>query len=47
MSNAHNIDWDAVSREATDVLSRYVQIDSSHPAGRTVETAALLREHLE
>lgn len=46
MANAP-IDWDAVSREATDVLSRYVQIDSSHPAGRTVETAALLREHLE
>jgi acetylornithine deacetylase/succinyl-diaminopimelate desuccinylase-like protein len=42
-----NIDWDAVTDEATRVLSRYVQIDSSHPAGRTVETAALLREHLE
>jgi acetylornithine deacetylase/succinyl-diaminopimelate desuccinylase-like protein len=46
MSNA-NIDWDAISREATQALSGYVQIDSSHPAGRTVETAAFLREHLE
>jgi acetylornithine deacetylase/succinyl-diaminopimelate desuccinylase-like protein len=45
--NNGNIDWDAVTREATEVLSRYVQIDSSHPAGRTVETAALLRNRLE
>jgi len=37
-----NIDWDAITREATDTLSHYVQIDSSHPVGRTVETAAFL-----
>lgn len=47
MSNGNDIDWDAVTGEATQVLSRYVQIDSSHPAGRTLETAALLRERLE
>jgi acetylornithine deacetylase/succinyl-diaminopimelate desuccinylase-like protein len=41
------IDCDAVTREATDALSHYVQIDSSHPAGRTVETAAFLTERLE
>src|SRR5689334_20696807 len=41
------IDWDAISREATDALSQYVRIDSSHPAGRTVETAAFLAQRLE
>ena len=46
MTNAA-IDWDAVTREATDALSHYVQLDSSHPAGRTVETAAFLTERLE
>jgi acetylornithine deacetylase/succinyl-diaminopimelate desuccinylase-like protein len=46
MSNA-NIDWDVVAHEATDALSHYVQIDSSHPAGRTVETAAFLAERLD
>src|SRR5579859_5985946 len=45
MSSA-GIDWDAVSREATDILSQYVRIDSSHPAGRTVETAAFLAQRL-
>src|SRR5919201_6459696 len=41
------MNWDAVTREATEALSRYVQIDSSHPQGRTVETAAFLSERLE
>ncbi|MCA1646416.1 MAG: M20/M25/M40 family metallo-hydrolase [Chloroflexi bacterium] len=40
------IDWAAVTQEAADILSRYVRIDSSHPRGRTVETAALLAEIL-
>ena len=40
------IDWDAVTDEAAGILSRYVRIDSSHPLGRTVETAALFAEHL-
>jgi acetylornithine deacetylase/succinyl-diaminopimelate desuccinylase-like protein len=40
------IDWDAVVDEATDILSHYVRIDSSHPRGRTVETAALFATHL-
>ncbi|HEV7666553.1 MAG TPA: M20/M25/M40 family metallo-hydrolase [Chloroflexota bacterium] len=40
------IDWDAVTRQAADILSRYVRIDSSHPRGRTVETAALIGEIL-
>jgi hypothetical protein len=42
----HSIDWDAVTREAADILSRYVRIDSSHPRGRTVETAAMFAELL-
>ncbi len=45
MSNA-TIDWDAVRDEATDALSHYVRLDSSHPVGRTVETAAFLAERL-
>ncbi len=40
------IDWDRAIGEATDILSRYVRIDSSHPRGRTVETAALFADHL-
>jgi acetylornithine deacetylase/succinyl-diaminopimelate desuccinylase-like protein len=40
------VDWDAATREATSILSNYVRIDSSHPRGRTVETAALFADHL-
>jgi acetylornithine deacetylase/succinyl-diaminopimelate desuccinylase-like protein len=40
------VDWDAVTDEAAGILSRYVRIDSSHPRGRTVETAALFADHL-
>jgi acetylornithine deacetylase/succinyl-diaminopimelate desuccinylase-like protein len=40
------VDWEAVSREAAETLSEYIRIDSSHPAGRTVETAALLADRL-
>src|SRR5439155_20414807 len=32
--------------EAVEPLSAYVKIDSSHPAGRTIETAAFLAERL-
>lgn len=45
MSTA-TIDWDAVRDEATDALCHYVRIDSSHPVGRTVDTAAFLSERL-
>ena len=40
------VDWDAVEREATEALSAYVKLDSSHPAGRTTETAAFMAERL-
>jgi acetylornithine deacetylase/succinyl-diaminopimelate desuccinylase-like protein len=43
---SHAVDWDALTREGAEILSRYVRIDSSHPLGRTVETAALLAELL-
>jgi acetylornithine deacetylase/succinyl-diaminopimelate desuccinylase-like protein len=41
-----SIDWDAATAEATDILSHYVRIDSSHPLGHTDETAALFADHL-
>jgi acetylornithine deacetylase/succinyl-diaminopimelate desuccinylase-like protein len=44
---AQSVDWDAVTAEAVELLSAYLQIDSSHPRGRTVETAHLLGERLE
>src|SRR6266545_2500283 len=43
---AEGIDWDAVSQEATQTLSEYVKLDSSHPLGRTVETAGLIADRL-
>jgi acetylornithine deacetylase/succinyl-diaminopimelate desuccinylase-like protein len=44
---AAGIDWAAVQEEATETLSAYVKLDSSHPVGRTVETAQLLADRLE
>ena len=41
------VDWDAVEREAVSALSDYIKIDSSHPAGRTTETAAFIASHLD
>lgn len=38
------VDWAAAGREAAAILSAYVRIDSSHPRGRTVETADFLEE---
>jgi acetylornithine deacetylase/succinyl-diaminopimelate desuccinylase-like protein len=43
---AERVDWDAVSREAAQTLSAYVRLDSSHPRGRTVDTAQLLADRL-
>src|SRR3954452_18206421 len=43
---AKGIDWEAVRQEAAETLSAYVKLDSSHPVGRTVETAQLLAERL-
>jgi acetylornithine deacetylase/succinyl-diaminopimelate desuccinylase-like protein len=43
---AARIDWDAVQQEAARTLSEYVKLDSSHPLGRTVETARLIADRL-
>ncbi len=40
------VDWDAMGREAAEILSAYVRIDSSHPRGRTVDTADFLEDLL-
>src|SRR3954463_4911221 len=41
------VDWEAAGREAADLVSAYVRIDSSHPRGRTVETADFLEAILK
>ncbi len=43
---AARVDWDAIKQEAAQTLSDYVKLDSSHPLGRTVETAKLIAERL-
>ena len=43
---AERIDWDAVQEEAAQTLSSYVKLDSSHPLGRTVESARLIADRL-
>src|SRR3954451_4076086 len=43
---AASVDWDAISEEASQTLSAYVKLDSSHPVGRTVETAKLIADRL-
>ena len=44
---ARNVDWEAVGREGIELLSRYVQIDTSVPPGVTIESADLLEAFLE
>jgi acetylornithine deacetylase/succinyl-diaminopimelate desuccinylase-like protein len=43
---AEGIDWAAIQQEAAQTLSAYVKLDSSHPVGRTVDTAGLLADRL-
>ena len=43
---AERVDWDAVRDEAAQTLSAYVKLDSSHPVGRTVESAQLIADKL-
>src|SRR5262245_45229623 len=43
---AQRVDWDGIAREAEQTLSAYVKLDSSHPVGRTVETAKLIADRL-
>src|SRR4051794_36632751 len=41
------VDWEAAGREAAELLSAYIRIDSSHPRGRTVDTADFLEGILQ
>jgi len=38
------IDWDALTAEAADVLSKYVQIDTTNPPGNELAAAKFLKE---
>ncbi|MDO8432280.1 MAG: M20/M25/M40 family metallo-hydrolase [Candidatus Binatus sp.] len=38
------IDWDKVTREATDLLSQYIQINTTNPPGNEIATARMLKE---
>lgn len=40
------MDWEAATREAVELLSRYLRIDTAHPRGRTREAAAFFAERL-
>ena len=44
---AQAVDWDAMRTEATDVLQRYLRIDTSNPPGNELETARFLKAILE
>jgi acetylornithine deacetylase/succinyl-diaminopimelate desuccinylase-like protein len=44
---ARPVDWDAMRTEATDVLRRYLRIDTSNPPGNELETARFLKAILE
>src|SRR5271170_5938663 len=37
-------DWDALTREATDLLSNYIQINTSNPPGNELAAAKMLKE---
>ena len=39
---ARDIDWDAATREATDLLCRYIAIDTSNPPGNELAAAEFL-----
>src|SRR5437899_1796730 len=38
------IDWDKVTTEATDFLSKYVQINTTNPPGNEIAAARFLKE---
>ena len=44
--NAKGIDWDALTREATDLLSNYIKINTSNPPGNELPAAKMLKEKL-
>lgn len=38
------LDWDKLTEEATELLSQYIQIDTSNPPGNEIGAARMLRE---
>src|SRR5260370_4592140 len=38
------INWDKVTQEATDLLSKYIQINTTNPPGNEIEAARMLKE---
>jgi acetylornithine deacetylase/succinyl-diaminopimelate desuccinylase-like protein len=38
------INWDRVTQEATDLLSRYIQINTTNPPGNELDAARMLKE---
>ncbi len=42
--SARSFEWDALTREATDLLSDYIQINTSNPPGNELPAAKLLKE---
>ncbi|MGB6895205.1 MAG: M20/M25/M40 family metallo-hydrolase [Dehalococcoidia bacterium] len=46
VSSSPPIDWDQVTEEATDILSRYLAIDTSNPPGREEVAARFLADIL-
>jgi acetylornithine deacetylase/succinyl-diaminopimelate desuccinylase-like protein len=46
MTSSPTIDWDAIHEEAIDILSRYIQVDTSNPPGRERAACDFLGEIL-
>ena len=46
MSNAQHIEWDEVRRQATEILGRYIRIDTSNPPGNEGLAARFLTDVL-
>ena len=42
--NAKELDWDALTREATELLSNYIKINTSNPPGNELAAAKMLKE---
>jgi acetylornithine deacetylase/succinyl-diaminopimelate desuccinylase-like protein len=42
--NTKHFDWDALTREATDLLSNYIRINTSNPPGNELAAAKMLKE---
>jgi acetylornithine deacetylase/succinyl-diaminopimelate desuccinylase-like protein len=43
-ANPKPVDWDAITREATVLLSKYIQINTTNPPGNEIAAAKFLKE---